>query len=317
MLRYAIKRVLQLIPILIGVSMLVFLIMQLTPGDPAKLILGPRASQETLEAYRRELGLHLPIWQQYLNWIGNVLRGNLGNSLHFKKPVTDLIMERLAATLILSIASMILATVFGVVTGVISATKQYSLADRTMMTLALIGFCLPVFWFGLLLQFVFSIRLGWFPASGINSPGVTGWQDMAWHLVLPSIALAVGAMATIARMTRSSMLEVIRQDYIRTARAKGVSWREISYNHALRNALIPVVTVVGSQFGYLLSGQILLEVVFNWPGLGQLMVNGIMYRDFPLVQGTVLVVAAMYVVVNLIVDLLYGFLDPRIKYEEN
>jgi ABC-type dipeptide/oligopeptide/nickel transport system permease component len=314
MLRYALKRILALIPILIGVSLLVFIMMQLTPGDPAVIILGPRASQETLQAFREQMGLNLPIWQQYLRWIGNILQGDFGMSYHFKRPVTDLMLERLGPTVLLTVTSMILATVFGLITGVISATKQYSFSDRTMMTLALIGFCLPVFWLGLILQFVFAIQLGWLPAAGINSPGQTGWLDTAQHLVLPSIALAVGAMATIARMTRSSMLEVVRQDYIKTAKAKGVSQRGISYRHALRNALIPVVTVVGSQFGYLLSGQILLEKVFNWPGLGMLMIDSILKRDVPLVQGTVLVVAFMYIIVNLIVDLLYGVLDPRIKY---
>jgi peptide/nickel transport system permease protein len=314
MLKYTGKRLLGVMPVLLGVSILVFLIMQLTPGDPALIILGPRATPKALEALRHQLGLDLPIHTQYLRWIANILQGDWGYSIHYKHKVIDLIAQRLSATMLLTASALLISTTFGVFAGIISATKQYSWQDRTFMTSALIGFCLPVFWLALIMQFFFSIRLGILPVSGLHSPGVKTVLDTLWHLILPSFTLAVGTMATIARMTRGSMLEVVRQDYIRTAKAKGVGKRRIAYRHALRNALIPVVTVVGSQFGYLLSGEILLEIVFNWPGLGSLMIGGILARDFPLVQGLILFIATIYVLVNLLVDLLYSVLDPRITY---
>ena len=314
MLKYAAKRILGVIPVLLGVSILVFMILQITPGDPALIILGPRATPEALADLRHQLGLDLPMYEQYIRWITNILQGDWGYSLHFKLPVSDLITQRLSATMLLTLAALVLATSFGMFAGIISATKQYSWQDRLLMTLALVGFCLPVFWLGLIMQFFFSIKLGILPVSSINTPGISTIWDTLWHLILPATTLAVGTMATIARMTRASMLEVVRQDYIRTARAKGVGRRGIAFKHALRNALIPVVTVVGSQFGYLLSGEVLLEMVFNWPGLGTLMITGILSRDFPLVQGLILFVATIYVVVNLLVDLLYALLDPRISY---
>ena len=314
MLKYAAKRILAVIPVLLGVSVLVFLILQITPGDPALIMLGPRATQAALENLRHQLGLDMPIYEQYIRWIGNILKGDWGYSLLYKHQVSALIFERLSATLLLAFTSLALATVFGIFAGIISATKQYSWQDRTLMALAVVGFCLPVFWLGLIMQLFFSIKLGVTPVSGINTPGLNTIGDTLWHLVLPSFTLAIGTMATIARMTRGSMLEVVRQDYIRTARAKGVSKQGIAFKHALRNALIPVVTVVGSQFGYLLSGEVLLEMIYSWPGLGTLMINGILARDFPLVQGIILFVATIYVVVNLVVDLLYAVLDPRISY---
>jgi len=300
--------------VLLGVSIIVFLIMQLTPGDPALIMLGPKATPEALERIRHQLGLDLPVWQQYWRWISHIFQGDWGYSIHFKVPVLELILQRFGATLLLTTAALILAAVFGIMAGVVSSTKQYSLADRTMMTLSLIGFCLPVFWLGLVLQLLFGIRLSWLPVAGMHSPGVNSFGDTLVHLILPAFTLAAASMATISRMTRSSMLDVTRQDFVRTAKAKGASNRSVAYKHTLRNALIPVVTVVGSQFGYLLSGEVLLEIVFNWPGLGSLMVKGILYRDFPLVQGTILFVAAVYVLVTLAVDLLYAALDPRITY---
>jgi peptide/nickel transport system permease protein len=313
-LKYAVKRILGVIPVLFGVSVVVFLILQFTPGDPALIMLGPRATQQALVELRHQLGLDLPIYEQYARWVLNILRGDWGYSLLYKRPVNILIFQRLSATLLLAFTALVIATAFGVFAGIISATKQYSWQDRTLMTLALVGFCLPVFWLGLIMQLFFSIKLGALPVSGLNTPGLSSIGDTLLHLILPSFTLAVGTMATIARMTRGSMLEVVRQDFIRTARAKGVTRRGIAFIHALRNALIPVVTVVGSQFGYLLSGEVLLEMVFSWPGLGTLMINGILARDFPLVQGIILFVAAIYVMVNLLVDLLYSALDPRIVY---
>jgi peptide/nickel transport system permease protein len=312
--KYAAKRLAGLVPVLLGVSVLVFLIMQLTPGDPAMIMLGPKASAQALADIRHQLGLDLPVHQQYLRWIGNLFTGDWGYSIHFKRPVIELILQRLGATLALTLAAMVMSCAGGVFAGVVSATRQYSVADRVLMTGALVGFCLPVFWLGLVLQLLFGIELGWLPVAGLHSPGVNTLADTARHLVLPAVTLAVASMATIARMTRSSMLEVTRQDYIRTARAKGATPRTIAYQHALRNALIPVVTVVGSQFGYLLSGEVLLEIVFNWPGLGKLMVDAILARDFPLVQGTILFVATIYVVITVAVDLVYARVDPRITY---
>ena len=314
MLKYIGKRLVGVIPVLLGVSILVFLIMQLTPGDPALIILGPKASQTALENLRHQLGLDLPIHTQYIRWVTNIIQGDWGYSIHYKHRVIDLILQRLSATMLLTVCALFISTTFGIFAGIVSATKQYSWQDRVLMTMALIGFCLPVFWLALIMQFFFSIRLGVLPVSGLHSPGINTVLDTLWHLILPAFTLAVGTMATIARMTRGSMLEVVRQDYIRTARAKGVNSRQISIKHALRNALIPVVTVVGSQFGYLLSGEVLLEIVFNWPGLGSLMIGGILARDFPLVQGIILFVATIYVVVNLLVDLAYSALDPRITY---
>jgi peptide/nickel transport system permease protein len=314
MAKYIVKRLLALIPVLIGISVLVFLIMQLSPGDPARIMLGPKATEKSLIEIRHILGLDLPLHEQYIRWIGNIFKGDWGTSISLKLPVLSLILQRLNATLILTGAAIVMSVIFGMTAGIVSATRQYSLADRALMTMSLVGFCLPVFWVGLLLQLFFSIKLGWLPVSGMYSSGQTGFLDLLKHLILPSVALSLGSTATIARMTRSSMLDVIRQDYIKTARAKGVSARGISYVHALRNALVPVVTVIGMQVGYLLSGQVLLEIVFAWPGLGSLMVNGILARDFPLVQGAILFVATGYVLINLIVDILYALLDPRIAY---
>ncbi|HHW73906.1 MAG TPA: ABC transporter permease [Firmicutes bacterium] len=314
MLKYTIKRLLALIPVLIGVSILVFLILHLTPGDPALIMLGPKATKPALEALRHQLGLDLPLYKQYFQWIANILKGDWGRSIQLKREVLPLVLTRFKATAILTVFAAFVAVTFGLLAGIVSATKQYSLWDRLLMFLALVGFCLPVFWLGLVLQVFFGLKLGWLPVSGMSPPGQAGLGSVFKFLILPGFSLAVGTMAEIARMTRSSMLEVIRQDYIRTARAKGLTERVVTYSHALRNALIPVVTVVGMQIGFLLSGAVLVEIIFAWPGIGSLMVNGILARDFPLVQGTILFVATIYVFVNLVVDLIYALLDPRISY---
>lgn len=314
MLKYIIKRLLALIPVLFGVTVLVFLIMHLSPGDPAQIILGPKATAESLNSMRHQLGLDLPLYQQYFRWIGNALQGDWGRSIQLKREVLPLVANRFKATAILTVFAATIAILFGTFAGIISSTKQYSFWDRFLMLLALIGFCLPVFWLGLMLQIVFGLQLGWMPVSGMHSPGETGFLDMLKYLMLPGLSLAAASTAEIARMTRSSMLEVIRQDYIKTARAKGLSERVVVYKHAFRNALIPVVTIIGLQIGNLLAGAVLVEIVFSWPGIGSLMVNGILARDFPLVQGTILFVATAYVFVNLIVDIVYAYLDPRIMY---
>lgn len=315
MASYLIKRILYLVPVLFGVTVLVFGIMHLAPGDPAQVILGPKATAESLAKLRLELGLDQPFYKQYLHWIGNVLQGDWGRSIQLKREVLPLVLTRFGATVILTLFAALLAISIGLLAGIVSATKQYSIFDRFAMIAALIGFCLPVFWLGIMLQYIFGLKLGWLPVSGMHTPGQTGFLDMLPFIILPAVALAAEPAAVIARMTRSSILEVIRQDYIRTARAKGLSPRSTIVYHALKNALIPVVTVVGMQIGYLLAGAVLVEMVFSWPGIGTLMVNGIIARDFPLVQGIILIVASSYVLVNLLVDLLYTFLDPRITYE--
>jgi peptide/nickel transport system permease protein len=305
---------LALFPVLVGVTVLVFAIMQLAPGDPALIMLGPRATAESLQQIREELGLNLPLHVQYLRWLGKVATGDWGRSIQLRREVLPLLVQRFQATALLAVGATLLAVLVGVPVGIVSSTRQYSLLDRCSMVGALVGFSLPVFWLGIVLQILFGLYLKILPVSGMYSPGSQSLGEALVHAVLPCLALATGPGAVVARMTRSSMLEVIRQDFIRTARAKGVGERAVIYRHALRNALIPVVTVVGMQVGYLLGGEILVETVFSWPGLGLLMVNGILARDFPLVQGAILVIATCYVVVNLVVDLTYALLDPRIQY---
>jgi peptide/nickel transport system permease protein len=315
MTRYLARRVLSLFPVLLGVTLLVFLVMQLAPGDPAQIMLGPKATETSLAQLRRELGLDQPLHIQYGRWLGRVIQGDWGRSIQLKRAVLPFILDRFRNSAYLMLLAILLACSIGVPAGVISAIRQYSLGDRTVMVLVLMGFSTPVFWLGIILQIIFGLKLGLLPVSGMQSPGQTGFNDLLLHLVLPAAALATGATAIIARMTRSSMLEVIRQDYIRTARAKGLPERITTLRHALKNALIPVVTIVGLQVGYLLGGDILIEMVFSYPGIGLAIVNGILARDFPLVQGAILMVASSYVLVNLAVDLLYAYLDPRIHYE--
>jgi peptide/nickel transport system permease protein len=315
MTRYIAQRVLSLIPVLFGVTLLVFLVMQLAPGDPAQIMLGPKATETSLTQLRHELGLDQPLHVQYLRWLGRVLRGDWGRSIQLKREVLPFTLNRFQNSVYLMILAILLACSVGIPTGVISAVRQYTLSDRGAMIFVLMGFSMPIFWLGILMQIIFGLKLGILPVSGMQSPGQTGLLDLLKHLILPAIALATGATAIIARMTRSSMLEVIRQDYIRTARAKGLNERTTINRHALKNALIPVVTVVGLQVGYLLGGDIFIEIVFSYPGIGLAMVNGILARDFPLVQGAILLVASSYVLINLAVDLTYAYLDPRIRYE--
>ncbi|MCS7219689.1 MAG: ABC transporter permease [Anaerolineae bacterium] len=315
MTRYIARRVLSLIPVLIGVTLLVFLVMQLAPGDPAQIMLGPKATETAVAQLRHELGLDQPLHVQYGRWLIHILQGNWGRSIQLKREVLPFLLDRFRNSAYLMAFAILLACSVGIPAGILSAVKQYSLGDRVVMVLVLIGFSTPIFWLGIILQILFGLRLGILPVSGLQSPGRTDLGDLIVHLILPSLTLATGATAIIARMTRSSMLEVIRQDYIRTARSKGLSERLIISRHALKNALIPVVTVVGMQVGYLLGGDVLVEMVFSYPGIGLAMVNGILARDFPLVQGAILLVATSYVLVNLAVDIAYAYLDPRIHYE--
>ncbi|QDS35361.1 nickel ABC transporter permease [Brevibacillus brevis] len=300
---YIIRRLLQMIPVLLGVILVVFLIMQMVPGDPAVLLAGEGASEETIANMRTQLGLDQPIMVQYAQYVTNVFQGDLGTSLRSNLPVWDEIMARLPATIELALASIFVTVVLGMIAGIISATKQYSAADITIMVIALLGVSLPSFWLGLSLIYTFSVKLQLFPVAGWGT-----WK----HMILPAITLGTAGAAIVARMTRSSMLDVVRQDYIRTAKAKGLRETVIIYKHALKNALIPIITVVGLQFGFLLGGTVLVESVFAINGLGRLIVDAIRMRDLPVVQGGVLIASIIFVFVNLLVDVLYRYFNKRI-----
>ncbi|MBP1967296.1 ABC transporter permease [Paenibacillus aceris] len=303
---YIIRRLLQMIPVLLGVILVVFLIMQLVPGDPAVLLAGEGASAETVERIRHQLGLDQPLFIQYFQYVIDVVRGDFGISLRSNLPVFNEIMIRLPITIELAVASIFITIVFGMLAGIVSATKQYTASDITIMIIALLGVSLPSFCLGLSLIYFFSVKLHLFPVAGWGT-----WK----HVVLPAITLGASGAAIVARMTRSTMLDVIRQDYIRTAKAKGLKLRVIIYKHALKNALIPVITVVGLQFGVLLGGTVLVESVFAINGLGRLIVDAIRMRDLPMVQGGVLVASIIFVIVNLAVDVLYRNFNKRIELD--
>ena len=316
MRRYLVRRLLLLVPVLLGVSVIIFMVLHLAPGDPAEIMLGSQATQADLARLRAELGLTEPLSVQYVRWLGLVARGDLGRSIWMKRPVLAEVLGRFKATLVLTGSALLLSTVGGLALGIASATRPNSLLDRLSAVASLFGASMPVFWLGIVLMVIFALWLGWLPASGMFSPyGGGDLRDLFLHLALPAVTLAAASVTIIARLTRSTMLETLGQDYIRTARAKGVVERAVVLRHGLKNALIPIVTVVGVQAGYLLGGAVLTETVFAWPGVGTLMVQGILARDFPLVQGCVLVVALSFVLINLGVDLLYAWLDPRIRYE--
>lgn len=310
MYKFVLKRLLQLIPVIIGVTFIVFFIMNLAPGDPAAIILGDQATAEALAMKREELGLNDPLLIRYFNYMKNLLRGDMGTSYKNNIPVWNQVIDRLPNTAILAVAGIFIALLFGIPIGILSAKKQYSLLDNISMVAALIGVSMPNFWSGLLLVMLFSLTLGWLPSQGMGSGGVI---PVLRSIILPSLTLGINSMAMVARMTRSSMLEVIRQDYISTAQAKGLDDHVITTQHMLRNALIPIITAVGLQFGHLLGGAMLAETVFSWPGLGRLMVDSIKSRDIPMVLGCVVFMATMFSIVNLIVDIVYAFVDPRIK----
>ncbi|MDU0205998.1 MULTISPECIES: ABC transporter permease [Paenibacillus] len=303
---YIIRRLLQMIPVLLGVILVVFLIMQLVPGDPAVLLAGEGASAETVERIRHQLGLDQPLFIQYVQYVFDVVQGDFGTSLRSNLPVFKEIMIRLPITIELAVASIFITIVLGMLAGIISATKQYTLSDITIMIIALLGVSLPSFCLGLSLIYFFSVKMHIFPVAGWGT-----WK----HVVLPAITLGASGAAIVARMTRSTMLDVIRQDYIRTAKAKGLKLRIIIYKHALKNALIPVITVVGLQFGVLLGGTVLVESVFAINGLGRLIVDAIRMRDLPVVQGGVLVASMIFVLVNLAVDVLYRNFNKRIELD--
>ena len=302
--KYVLKRILLLIPVLLGVSLLVFAIMSLTPGDPAQLILGENAPKEAVLKLREEMGLNDPFFMQYFRFVKNAIMGDFGRSYTTGREVFGEIFARFPNTLILAVIGIIISVCIGIPIGIISATRQYSLLDSFSMVIALLGVSMPVFWLGLMLILTFSVKLGWLPSGGF---------DGLKSIILPAVTLGVGSAAIITRMTRSSMLEVIRQDYIRTARAKGVAEKVVINKHALKNALIPIITVVGLQFGHLLGGAVLTESVYSWPGVGRLMVDAIRQKDTPTVLAAVVFLAAAFSVVNLLVDILYAYVDPRIK----
>lgn len=305
MLKYILRRIMLLIPVLLGVSLVIFTMLYITPGDPARMALGEQASEEAVQKFRQEEGLNDPFLVQYGNYLKKaVFEGDLGKSYSTKRPVVDEILNVFPSTLILTFLSMIIAIILGIPFGIVSAIRQYSKLDSFIMFIALVGISMPVFWLGLLLILTFSVKLGWFPPSGFYS---------FEYMVLPSIALSAQAVAIITRMTRSSMLEVVRQDYVRTVRAKGQKESVVIGFHALKNALIPIITVIGVQFGYLLGGALLTEVIFSINGVGRLMVEAIKMRNYPVVQGGVLFIAVAFSMVNLFVDLLYAYVDPRIK----
>ena len=306
MIRYILKRLAMLIPVLFGVTVVSFSLLQIVPGDPAVLLAGEDANPEFIEAIRKEYGFDQPLHVQYLRFISHAVQGDFGVSIRNREPVVNLLMQRFTFTVQLSFLSILIAAFIGLVAGVISATRQYSIFDNLSMVGALFGISMPIFWLGLLLMLVFSVYLGWFPAGG--SGGLK-------HLLLPAIALGAASAAVIARMTRASMLEVIRQDYIRTARANGLREWVVIYKHALKNAMIPVITVFGLEFGYMLGGAVLTETVFSLPGVGRLMVEGIFQRDYAVVQGSMILVAATFVFVNLVTDIAYALFDPKIRYE--
>jgi ABC-type dipeptide/oligopeptide/nickel transport system permease component len=331
---YVIKRLLQIIPVVLGVTLIAFALIHLAPGDPVRTMLGQHATQQEIDQIRAKYGLDQPLFVQYFIWLGDVLHGDLGRSILSHEQVTTEIASRFPNTIELAIAAMIFAILIGVVAGIISATKQYTVADYSVMGIALFGISMPVFWLGIMLMMIFGVFLGWLPIGGridlllpfnritgfmvVDSIIAGNWTaliSVLRHLILPAIALGTIPMAIIARTTRSSMLEILRQDFIRTERAKGLSERKVIYKHAIRNAMVPVVTVIGLNFGLLLSGAILTETVFSWPGVGRLVIDSVYARDYPLVIGCILVFALVFVIVNLITDLLYTYIDPRIHYD--
>ena len=311
---YIFKRLISAIPVLLGISVIVFLIMAMIPGDPATAILGSYATPENVEKLNRDLGLDKPLVQRYFIWLGNILQGDFGRSFALNRDVLDEVFERFSATLVLAGTSFIFCAFFGILAGVISASRQYSIVDKAITSAVLVGISIPSFFLGMMLILVFAVQLRWFPVSGMWP--IYGARDLSAllsHLAMPAFALAVVATGVIARLSRSAMLEVLRQDFIRTARAKGVPERSVVWRHALRAAMVSIIPVLGIQAGFVLSGAVYIEMVFQWPGIGRMLVDAILKRDILLVQGGVVFVAACYVLFNIVVDIAQSILDPRIK----
>lgn len=311
---YILKRLLSAIPVLLGISVIVFLIMAMIPGDPATAILGSYATPENVEKLNRDLGLDQGLVPRYFIWLGNILQGDFGRSFALNRPVLDEVLDRFAATLILAGASFVLCSILGIAAGVISAAHQYGFADKAITFVVLLGISIPSFFLGMMMILIFAVQLRWFPVSGIWP--IYGDRNL-WvlmdHLAMPALALAVVATGVIARLTRSAMLEVLRQDFIRTARAKGVHERGVIWRHALRAAMVSIIPILGIQAGFVLSGAVYIEMVFQWPGVGRMLVDAILKRDILLVQGGVVFIAACYVMFNIMVDVAQALLDPRIK----
>jgi peptide/nickel transport system permease protein len=311
---YVLRRLVALVPVAIVVATVSFVLIHLAPGDPAAIIAGPDAPADDVARIRRTLGLDEPLYVQLAGWYGRLLTGDLGQSIFLRKPVLEAILDRAEPTLLLTLSAIVVATLLGVPAGVLSARHHNTATDQTLMMLALLGISVPNFLLGLIFVLVFGVWLGWFPVAGY-SPLEDGWMATARSLVLPAFALGLVQSALIARIARSSMLDVLREQYITTGRAKGLAERLVVYKHALRNALVPTVTVIGISFAVLISGAVVVETVFNIPGLGRLVVSAVSRRDYPVVQGVVLVIAGVYMVVNLLVDLSYLLIDPRVKYQ--
>lgn len=313
MINYIIRRLLVLIPILLGVSIIVFFIMRMGPGDPARLMLGPRASNEAVQDLREKLGLDEPIFVQYGNYFYDLIRGDLGNSIRSSTSVTSRIISRLPATLELTLLAFFITVVFGIFSGIISAVWQYSIIDHITMVTALFWISMPFFWLGLILILLFSIQLDWMPIAGRGGPFWT--LSGIKHLLLPAFTLGAPQIAFITRLTRSNMLEVLNEDYIRTARSKGLKEQIVIIKHAFRNAMIALITFLGMRIPWLFGGAVVTETIFAWPGMGRLLVQAVFKRDYPVVQGVVLLIAIMVVFSNLLVDISYAYIDPRIRYD--
>lgn len=311
MTNYIIRRILQAFLVMLGVTFLVFVIMY-QAGDPVILMASPDASREEIEQLRQSLGLDRPWYVQYADFLGGAVRGDFGNSLRQGTPVFELVMQRLPATLTLAVSAFAFSVLISIPVGIISATKRNSIYDNVAMGVALVGQSLPVFFLGVLLIWIFGFVLGWLPSAGRGDPAISSRLE---HLILPAITLGTFSLAQNARLVRSSLLEVLGLDYVKTARAKGITEFTVIISHALRNALIPVITVIGLQFGTLLGGAVITETVFAWPGIGRLLIQAIQQQDFPLAVGAVTIIALIFVVLNLLVDLTYGFLDPRVRYD--
>jgi len=314
-INYITRRVLLLIPLLLAVSLITFTLIHIAPGDPISTQFGldPRGTdQETVDRLREELGLNDPLPTQYFNYLKNLMSGDLGNSITTRAPVKDEIISRLPATLELAVAAIILVLIIAIPLGIISALNRGSIIDNLSMGGALLGVSMPSFWFGIMLMLFFSLKLGWLPSSGRGDG--TFWSEVK-SLIMPTVTLAAGMIGIVTRMMRSSMLEVLNQDYVWTARSKGLLPRIVLLRHTLRNALIPVLTILGLQFASLLGGTVIVETIFAWPGIGRLAINAISRRDYPVIMGTVLVFSAVFVIVNLLVDVIYTYVDPRIKYD--
>ncbi|MCM3636618.1 ABC transporter permease [Sporosarcina luteola] len=309
---YFLKRLLSLIPVLFIVSIVIFMIIHLTPGDPASLVLGEEATEEQIQALRANMGLDLPIVTQYFHWIGNALQGDLGTSYFMRQPVTEAIVSHLAPTISVAIIAGTISLLISIPIGILAATRRGTNTDRTVMGISLIGMSVPSFLLGLFLILLFGVKLRWLPVAGYQ-PITDGFLGHIKYLILPSIALGSMHAALIARMTRSSLLEVLNMNYIKTARSKGVHEYLIITRHTLRNAFLPILTVIGQTFGSLIAGAVVTETIFNIPGIGQLIINSVERRDYAVIQGVVLFVTCTYVLINLIVDLLYGVIDPRVR----